>query len=305
MSIVNFPERDGLLSKIETLNELVPNIKKYYGETIVIYYDGEALYNKELAKKFAEDIVLIKQLGVNVVIVHGGEKTINEIYEKLNISPKYTDGIRVIDENAIEIVEMVLSGLVNKRIVANINNAGGVAIGISGKDSNLIEAKKYRGSKSSPNSNIQSIVDFGFTGEPTSVNPDVLFAFEDTDFIPVVAPIASGENMETYHVNPLTAASILVSALVVRKFVIMTDSKGIVCSGDTVVGSADYNALAEMLKEEDRTDREMRHLMSVCMAALENKIDAVHVIDGRIPHSLLLNIFTDTEGGTLVRNEAY
>jgi acetylglutamate kinase len=304
MSIVNFPERDNLLSKIETLNELVPNIKKYYGETIVVYYDGEALYNQDLATKFAEDIVLIKQLGVNVVIVHGGEKIINDIYHKINISPKYTDGVRVIDDSAIEIVEMVLSGLVNKKIVANINNAGGVAIGISGKDSNLIEAKKYRGSKSSPNSNIQSIVDLGFTGEPTLVNPDILFAFEDTDFIPVVSPIASGENMETYHINPLTAASVLVSALVVRKFVIMTDHKGIIDNGDSLVNIADYNVLAEMLKEE-KSDKEMRHLVSVCINALENKIDTVHVIDGRVPHSLLLNIFTDAESGTLVRNETY
>ena len=304
MSIINFNEKSQVLSKIEVLNELVPNIKRYYGETIVVYYDGEALYNKELAIKFAEDVVLIKQLGVNIIIVHGGEKTVNDIYAKYNISSKYIDGVRIIDDNAIDIAEMVLSGLVNKRIVTNINNAGGAAIGISGKDANLIEAKKYRSSKSNPNSNVESIIDFGFTGEPTLVNPDVLFAFEDTDFLPVVAPIAIGENRETFLINSLTAASIIVSSLAVRKFIIMTDHKGLSDSENIVVNAADYKSLNELARDYMH-DKEMLHIINTCLCTLENKVETIHIIDGRVPHSLLLNIFTDEECGTLIRNEVY
>jgi len=304
MTVINFSDKNQILSKIETLNELVPNIKKYYGETIVVYYDGEALYNKELSVKFAEDIVLIKQLGVNVIIVHGGDKVLEDFYKKYNIASKYIDGVRIIDENAIEVAEMVLSGLLNKRIVANINNAGGSAIGISGKDANLIEAKKYRSSKSAPNSNVENIIDFGFTGEPILVNPDVLFAFEDTDFVPVIAPMAVGENRETFYINPLTAASIIVSSLAVRKFIIMTDSKGLVDQQNVTINIADYQSLTN-LSRYYVDDKEMSHIITTCLCTLENKIDTIHVIDSRVPHSLLLNIFTDEESGTLISNEVY
>lgn len=304
MAVIKLKDKTPLSSKIEALNELIPNIKRYYGETVVIYYDGEALYDKDLAIKFAEDVVLMKQLGINVIVVHGGEKTVEEIYKKYNIRSQYIDGVRVMDESAIEMTEMVLSGLVNKKIVTYLNNAGGIAIGISGKDANLIEAKKYRSSKSNPNSNVESLVDFGFTGEPTLVNPDVLFAFEDTDFIPVVSPLAVGENRETFHINPLTAASILVSSLAVRKFVIMTDYKGIPDSKNTVSRVMSYKDLNTSYRNGSHS-KDMAALISSCMCTLENKIETIHVVDGRIPHSLLLNIFTDEECGTLIQNNLY
>jgi acetylglutamate kinase len=304
MSIVNIKDKTKTSPKISFLNELIPNIKRYYGETIVIYYDGEALYHEELAIKFAEDVVLMKNFGINVIIVHGGDKLVDETYKKYNLTSSHINGVRVIDKDAIEIAEMVLSGLVNKRIVTNINNAGGIAIGISGKDANLIEAKKYRSSKPNPNSNIESIIDFGFTGEPTLVNPDVLFAFEDTDFIPVIAPLAVGDNSETFHINPLTAASIIVSSLAVRKFVIITDHKGIPDSKKSVASVMNYKDLNTLFRNRSY-DKDMEHIINTCMCTLENKIDTIHVIDGKTPHSLLLNIFTDEEYGTLIKNDIY
>lgn len=304
MSTVNVKDKEQDLQKISFLNELIPNIKRYYGETIVIYYDGEALYHKDLAEKFAEDVVLMKNFGINVIIVHGGDKLVDETYKKYNLTSSHINGVRVIDKDAIEISEMVLSGLINKRIVTNINSAGGIAIGISGKDANLIEAKKYRSSHPNPNSNIESIVDFGFTGEPTLVNPDVLFAFEDTDFIPVIAPLAVGDNNDTFHINPLTAASIVVSSLAVRKFVIVTDNDGIPDSNKSIASVMNYKDLTT-LHRNGSYDKEMEHIVSTCMCTLENKIDTIHVINGKIPHSLLLNIFTDEEYGTLIKNDIY
>ncbi|MCH9753993.1 MAG: acetylglutamate kinase [Alphaproteobacteria bacterium] len=304
MSVVNIEDKIETPEKISFLNELIPNIKRYYGETIVIYYDGDALYNDELAAKFAEDIVLMKNFGINVIIVHGGDKLVEKTYKKYNLTSSHINGVRIIDQDAIEVAEMVLSGLVNKKIVTSINNSGGIAIGISGKDANLIEAKKYRSSKQNPNSNIESIIDFGFTGEPTLVNPDVLFAFEDTDFIPVIAPLAIGDNNETFHINPLTAASIVVSSLAVRKFVIITDHKGIPDSKNSVASIMNYKDLNTLYRNGSYS-KDMEHIVNTCMCTLENKIDTIHVIDGKVPHSLLLNIFTDEEYGTLIKNEIY
>jgi acetylglutamate kinase len=290
-----------LSEKIDMLNELVPNIKQYYGETVVIYLEGESLYSNDLASRFAEDVVLMKQLGVNVIVVHGGDQEIENTCKKFNIPLRYIDGARVMDQDSIRIAEMVLSGLVNKRIVSEINSAGGIAIGISGKDANLIEAKKYRSSKSSPNSNVESLIDFGFTGEPILVNPDMLFSLEDTDFIPIISPIAFGENHDTFHINALTAASIVVSSLAVRKFVIMTDKGGLVCDGKKIVEDLDYNTLLN-IQRSGTADKEMEHIINTCVCTLENKIETIHVIDSKLPHSLALSIFTDTGCGTKINN---
>ncbi len=301
MSTTIFKDDMKLSEKIDMLNELVPNIKQYYGETVVVYLEGESLYNRELATKFAENVVLMKQLGVNVIIVHGGEQEIDKTCKDFNIALKYIDGARVMDKGSILITEMVLSGLVNKRIVSDINNAGGIGIGISGKDANLIEAKKYRSSKSNPDSNVESLIDFGFTGEPTLVNPDMLFSLEDTDFIPVISPIAFGENNETFHINALTAASIIVSSLAVRKFVIMTDRGGVVSEGKSIIGDLDYNELIN-IQRSGVADKEMTHIINTCVCTLENKIDTIHVIDSKLPHSLVLSIFTDSGCGTEINN---
>jgi acetylglutamate kinase len=290
-----------LSDKIDMLNELVPNIKQYYGETVVVYLEGESLYDRELASRFAENVVLMKQLGVNVIVVHGGDQEIEKTCKEFNISLRYIDGARVMDKNSILIAEMVLSGLVNKRIVSEINIAGGIAIGISGKDANLIEAKKYRSSKSNPNSNVESLIDFGFTGEPILVNPDMLFSLEDTDFIPIISPIAFGENHETFHINALTAASIVVSSLAVRKFVIMTDKGGLVSEDKKIIEDLDYNGLLNIQKSGTE-DTEMEHIINTCVCTLENKIETIHVIDSKLPHSLVLSIFTDTGCGTKINN---
>lgn len=301
MSNTILEDNEELAEKMDMLNELVPNIKQYYGETVVIYYDGESLYNRELAKKFADDIVLMKQLGVNVIIVHGGEQEIEKTCKNFNLSSQYIDGSRVIDQSSIAITEMVLSGLINKRIVSDINSAGGIGLGISGKDANLIEAKKYRSSKSNPNSNVESLIDFGFTGEPIMVNPDMLFSLEDSDFIPVISPIAFGANNETFHINALTAASIIVSSLAVRKFVIMTDQGSLVSGGQAIEKDLGYEDMLT-IQRSGEYDKEMEHIINTCVCTLENKIDTIHVVSSKLPHSLLLSIFTDDRRGTIITN---
>jgi acetylglutamate kinase len=289
-------------NKIALLDELLPNIKKYAGETFVICYNGQALYDKQLAMKFAHDIVLMKQLGINIIIVHGGEQIVDDVHKKLNFVSTYVDDTRVTDSDSIEIVEMVLSGLVNKRIVTYINDAGGSAIGLSGKDTNLIEAKKHRRSKAKPNSNIESIIDLGFVGEPTIISPDILLAFEDTDFIPVISPIARGENGETFHINTLTAAAVISSSLMVRKFIIIDDYADTIATLGIANSTLDYKALYNIAKKLLREGDNAANLLNTCVSVLQNKTESINVIDGKIGHSLLLDIFTNEKCGVLFRN---
>ena len=302
MSVVNLKNDKHASDKVAILDELLPNIKKYAGETFVIHYNGQALYDKQLAMRFAHDIVLMKQLGINIIIVHGGEQVVDDVHKKLNFVSTYVDDTRVTDSDSIEIVEMVLSGLVNKRIVTNINDAGGSAIGISGKDANLMEAKKSRRSKAKPNSNIESIVDLGFVGEPTIISPDILLAFEETDFIPVISPIARGENGETFHLNTLTTAAVISSSLMVRKFIIIDDYSDIIANLGIKDSIIDYKTLYNIEKELRRKGDKAAHLLNTCVCVLQNKTESINIINGKIGHSLLLDIFTNEKYGVLIRN---
>lgn len=305
MSVIDLNTQRSRNSKVALLDELIPNIKQYSGETFIIYYNGEALYDQELSAKFAHDLVLMKNLGINVIVVHGGEKTIDDMHEKLNLSSTYIDNDRVTDANSIKVVEMVLSGLVNKQIVKNINDAGGAAIGISGKDANLIEAKKYRKSKSKPNSNIRNIIDLGYIGEPTVVNPDILLALEEADFIPVISPVAVGENGETFHINSLTAAAVISATMVVAKFILIDDYRSIISSlCQSKEKSMNYNEWEFLSnKNEIKKNKYLYHLVNTCQCALQNKANSVNIIDGTIPHSLLIDIFTEDRSGIIIEND--
>ncbi len=301
MSILNFDNCNSITDKITILDDLVPNIKKYVGEIFVIHYDGQALYDSKLAMKFAHDIVLMKQMGINIIIVHGGEKIVDDIHKKFNFNSTYVDDTRVTDKESIEIVEMTLTALVNKRIVSNINSVGGTAVGLSGKDANLIEAKKYRKYKNKPNSNIKNIIDLGFIGEPTMINPDILLSFEDTDFIPVISPIAIGEKGETFHINPLTTAAVISSSLIARKLVIIDDFQDIFSLYNRGT-NFNYEQLCTAIKEVTNKNAEMLSFFNTCMCVLQNKTDSINIVDGKVPHSILIDLFTNEKNGIIINN---
>jgi acetylglutamate kinase len=216
-----------LLETARTLSEALPYMRKFSGQTFVIKYGGHAMGEPELAERFARDIVLIKQVGINPVVVHGGGPQIGAMLERLNIKSVFADGLRVTDRAAVDVVEMVLSGSINKQVVTAINAAGGVAIGVSGKDGRLIQARKLRRAVRDPDSNIERITDLGFVGEPTKINTEVLRALDTSKAIPVIAPIGVGDAGETFNINADTAAGAIAAALGASKLIILTDTAGV------------------------------------------------------------------------------
>lgn len=290
----------------KTLAEALPYMRQFSGETFVIKYGGAAMGDEGLAKDFAEDIVLLKQVGINPIVVHGGGPQISKMLERLNIQSPFIDGLRVTDAQTVEVVEMVLSGSINKQIVSQINKAGGTAVGISGKDGGLIEARKMRRTKRDPDSNIEKILDLGFVGEPVRIQPDILEEFADSHLIPVIAPIGIGEKGETYNINADTAAGAIAAAIAACKLIILTDVPGALMDKD-----ADQKEIVSRMNIE-----EARHLiksgvasggmipkLETCIHALENDVEAAHILDGRLPHVLLLEIFTSFGAGTMITEE--
>lgn len=287
------------LDKARILSEALPFMRKFSGETFVVKFGGHAMGDDELTKTFARDIVLMKQVGINPIIVHGGGPQIGAMLEKLKIHSEFVDGLRVTDKASVEIVEMVLSGSINKQIVTAINAAGGMAIGISGKDGNLIEARKLRRTKKDPDSNIEKILDLGFVGEPTYVNPDVFVAFEDTDIIPVIAPIGVGDNGETYNINADTAAGAVASALAAKKLIMLTDVAGVLSKDKKLISQMTVDEAHKLMRDETISGG-MIPKVETCIAAVMSNVEAAHILDGRIPHVLLLEIFTEHGMGTMI-----
>lgn len=289
------------LYKASTLAEALPYMRQFAGETFVIKYGGSAMDGGELAAKFAHDIVLMKQVGINPVIVHGGGPQINAMLSKLKIQSSFIDGLRVTDHDTVEIVEMVLSGSINKQIVSSINAAGGSAIGLSGKDGNLIEARKLRRTKRDPDSNIEKILDLGFVGEPTMINPDILVVFEESDIIPVIAPIGIGENGETFNINADSVAGAIASALAASKLLILTDVPGVLTKEKELISELTSTEVRKLIKDGTISGG-MIPKVETCIAAIEHHTEAAHILDGRVPHVLLLEIFTEHGTGTMIYN---
>ena len=215
------------IEKARILSEALPFMRRYAGETVVIKYGGHAMGNDDLARLFATDIVLLKQVGVHPIIVHGGGPQIGEMLEKMKIRSSFVDGLRVTDSETVEVVEMVLAGTINKQVSAAINSAGGVAVGLSGKDGNLIQASKLRRTQKDPDSNIEKILDLGFVGEPARINTHALDVFQESDMIPVIAPIGIGPKGETLNINADTAAGAIAAAMGAKRFLLLTDVGGV------------------------------------------------------------------------------
>jgi acetylglutamate kinase len=287
------------LEKVQILSEALPYMREFAGETFVIKYGGSAMGSDELSMQFANDIVMLKHVGINPIIVHGGGPQISAMLERLGIQSSFIDGRRVTDQATVEIVEMVLSGSINKQIVTNINNAGGMAIGISGKDGNLISAKRLTRRKSDPDSNIEQILDLGFVGEPTEINPESLVLFEESDIIPVIAPIGKGPNGETYNINADSVAGAIASAVNASKLLMLTDVPGILDKNDNLISKISIKEAEKLIKNKT-IHGGMIPKVETCVKALNNHTEAAHILDGRVPHVLLLEIFTEHGTGTMM-----
>ena len=292
--------RKTYLGKAATLSEALPYLKRYAGATFVIKYGGHAMGDKELARQFAHDVVLLKQVGINPVIVHGGGPQIGRMLERLKIKSSFIDGLRVTDEATVEVVEMVLSGSINKDIVAAISRAGGNAVGLSGKDGGLVMARPLTRKKRDPDSHIEEVLDLGFVGEPESVNPHLLEEFARSDIIPVIAPIGLGANGETFNINADTVAGAIAAALGASRLLLLTDVAGILGKGGELLAELAVGEV-EALIESGVIHGGMIPKAETCISSVRAGVEAAVVMDGRVAHAILLEIFTEHGAGTLIR----
>jgi len=295
----NISDTKQWLRAARTITEALPFMRRHAGRTFVIKYGGHAMGDAELARLFASDIVLLKQVGIHPVVVHGGGPQIGQMLERLRIQSEFVDGLRVTDAETVQIVEMVLSGAINKQIVTAINAAGGTAIGLSGKDGNLIQATRLRRRTRDTESNIEKILDLGFVGEPQQINPQVLTALEQSGMIPVIAPIGVGPAGETYNINADTVAGAVAAAVGAARLLLLTDVVGVLDKNKELVTDLKVSE-ARALIADGTVSGGMIPKLETCMQAVEGGVDASVILDGRIPHAMLLEIFTDRGLGTAV-----
>ena len=288
-----------LIHKAEILLESLPYIKSFYGKTIVIKYGGNAMISDELKENFALDIVMMKYIGINPVVVHGGGPQIDKTLKALGIKSKFVEGQRVTSKETIDVVEMVLGGKVNKEIVSLINRHGGNAVGITGKDGDLILAKRHKKVKHSPETDRPEIIDLGLVGEITKVNPGILETLDKSGFIPVIAPIGRGENGETLNINADFVAAQIASALQAEKLILMTNTEGVKNKAGKLQTGLSRKNTANMIRSKVIRDG-MLPKVNCCLDALKSGVHKTHIIDGRVRHALLLEIFTAEGIGTQI-----
>lgn len=290
------------LDQAKMLSQALPFMKRYSDKTVVIKYGGHAMGDLELAKLFARDIVLLRQVGLYPIIVHGGGPQIGAMLKRLNVKSEFIDGLRVTDEETMKIAEMVLVGSINKEIVSAINEAGGRAAGLCGKDSNLIKAKKLVRTKRDESSNVERVLDLGLVGEPDVIDPHILKCFEHSDITPVIAPIGSGPNGETFNINADTAAGAIASALGAKRLIMLTDVSGVLDKNGKLI--------LEMSADEARTAMAdgtisggMIPKVETCLNAVDQGVEAAVISDGRIPHGILVEFFTPGGAGTMIKGK--
>jgi acetylglutamate kinase len=291
--------RDEWLAKARTLSEALPYMRRFAGSTFVIKYGGHAMGDEALAQMFARDIVLLKQVGINPVVVHGGGPQIGQMLERLQIKSSFVSGLRVTDRPTMEIAEMVLSGSINKQIVSMINNAGARAVGLSGKDGHLITATKIHRTERDPDSNIERIVDLGFVGDPTEINPGILESLNKADIIPVIAPIGVGRDGETYNINADTAAGAIAAAVGATKLFLLTDVAGVLDKNKNLIEKMTLDA-ARLAIANGTASGGMIPKIETCIDAVERGVETAVILDGRVPHGLLLEVFTEGGAGTMI-----
>ena len=289
-----------MLAKAETLIEALPYFQRYAGRSFVVKYGGHAMGDPEAARDFAEDIVLLKAVGINPVVVHGGGPQIGAMLKKMGVESQFVDGLRVTDKATAEIAEMVLSGSINKELVGWIAAAGGKAIGLSGKDGGLVTAKKVERTVRDPDSNIEKAVDLGFVGEPVHVDISVIETVTNAGMIPIIAPIGAGVDGHTYNINADTMAGAVAAALGAARLFLLTDVTGVLDKQGQLMTDLTPADIAR-LKQDGTISGGMIPKLETCTKAVEAGCEAAVVLDGRVPHAMLLEFFTSRGAGTLVR----
>lgn len=292
---------EDLIDKANVLVEALPYIRRFYDRTIVVKYGGAAMVNERLKSSFALDMVLLKYIGMNPVVVHGGGPQIGKVLGQMGIESKFVGGMRVTDNETMDVVEMVLVGKVNKEIVSLINRHGGRAVGLSGKDGQLISARKLKLAEAH-GENPPEIIDLGMVGEVESIHPVVIQTLESKNFIPVIAPVGVGEEGETYNINADIVAAKVASALKAEKLILLTDVEGLMNDQKQLIRSIDAGA-ARKLTEGGVISGGMIPKVSCCIEALNEGVKKTHIIDGRVEHAILLEIFTDGGIGTEIVGE--
>ncbi|MDA5192945.1 acetylglutamate kinase [Govanella unica] len=290
------------LKQAGVLIEALPYMRRYAGKTFVIKYGGHAMGDSERAREFARDIVLLKQVGLNPVVVHGGGPQIAKMLDRLKIQSSFVDGLRVTDEATVEIVEMVLSGRINKEIVASINEAGGSAIGLSGKDGNLVQAKKVTRTRRDPDSNIEQVLDIGFVGDPDVVNAAFLQNLIRSDIIPVIAPIGFGADGATYNINADTMACAIAKAVKAERLLLLTDVSGVLGGDGELIENMTAPEAHRLIKDGVIHGGMVPKIESL-LDAVEGGVSGAVIMDGRVPHAVLLEVFTEHGVGTILRRE--
>ena len=289
-----------MLAKAETLIEALPYFQRYAGCTFVVKYGGHAMGDPEAAQDFAQDIVLLKAVGINPVVVHGGGPQIGAMLKKLGVESTFVDGLRVTDKATAEIAEMVLSGAINKEIVGWLAASGGKAIGISGKDGGLVTAAKVSRTAKDPDSNIEKVIDLGFVGEPETIDTTILETASKAGMIPVVAPIAAGRDGHTYNINADTMAGAIAAALGAARLFLLTDVTGVLDKAGNLMTDLTPADIAR-LREDGTISGGMIPKLETCVKAVEAGCEAAVVLDGRVGHAMLLEFFTSRGAGTLIR----
>jgi len=293
-------DQNAAMNVAQVLTEALPYIQRFAGKTLVIKYGGNAMVDDELKNSFARDVVLMKLVGINPVVVHGGGPQIGKLLERIGKESRFFQGMRVTDSETMDVVEMVLGGLVNKEIVNLINQHGGRAVGLTGKDGDLIRARKLKFKQNAPEMNTPEIIDIGHVGEVASIDSAVVDMLVNSDFIPVIAPIGVGENGQSYNINADLVAGKLAEVLQAEKLILLTNTGGILDKEDNVLtglGSAKISTLIA----DGTIYGGMLPKIQCALEAAQGGVRAVHIIDGRIKHAVLLELFTDQGIGTLIR----
>ena len=285
------------MERAEILLEALPYIKRFYNKTIVIKYGGHAMVDDELKDKFAQDVVMMKYIGINPVVVHGGGPQIGTLLKKLGKESKFIQGMRVTDEETMNIVEMVLVGMVNKEIVGLINRHGGNAVGLSGKDGNLIKAEKYYLSEEKAKNTPPEIIDIGLVGKVKTINSELIVSLSQNAFIPVIAPTGIGDAGETYNINADIVAGEIAAALHADKLLLLTDVEGVLGKDKKLINAMNDKEAMKLI-EDGVVEGGMFPKVKCCLKALKNGVKKAHIIDGRLKHAILLEIFTDKGIGT-------
>ena len=284
------------------LVEALPYILQYDGKVVVVKFGGNAMAGGVVAEAFAQDIVLMKQTGMEPVVVHGGGPQIGAMLKKLAIPSNFIDGLRVTDQAAMDVVEMVLTGTINKQIVTGINAAGGHAVGLSGKDANLVVARKLERMKVDPQTLESKPIDLGFVGEPDRINPEVLHTFIKSNLIPVIAPVGVGKHGETFNINADTVAGSVAAAMQAERLVLLTDVEGVLDQEGKLIQRLTLGE-ARTLIADGTISGGMIPKIETAIEAVESGVSAAVILDGRIPHVLLLELFTQHGAGTLITAE--